>query len=69
MADSDKEKMQNMCKYVFECVEGDLSKTSLVLLDILNKTEILKSLVQKSLNDIKNVIIDMKSDFDIINKS
>ena len=65
----EKRTAKNMYKYVSERLEEELGNTSLVLLDALNKAEAFKTLIQKSMDNVKEIKTDMKDDFDIIQKN
>ena len=60
--------VKNMYKYVAERMKERLSNMSVVLLNSLNQTEELKSLVEETSLEIQKLVAGIEEDFKIIHK-
>ena len=60
--------VKNMYKYVAERMRERLSKVSVVLMNSLNEAEMLKSVVEETATEIRNLVEGLNEDFKIIRK-
>ena len=60
--------IKNMYKYVGKRMMERLNRVSFILLDYLNKVEMVNSTVQEAGDEIRKLMLDLEEDFKIIHK-